>query len=251
MGPAIAMAAPYVLQGLSALGGIFGKKKKYMDEQTMRALYGPQAIGKDTTELANFILNSPYGQQLMAQAAEAGQGLQTEMASNAAMSGLSPDTGAESGTSTFATGAAKQAQTGLERQTRAGIYQSAMPIAADLVGNRMQVALGNMKDQNATPNFLQRLGSAAGQVAATLPAPAPAQTTGLQQSPASTVLGMPRLTAGANGAPTLPYGNVPAPTLVGGTRAAPDEFSAQPRMFSALNGRNSRSAGMRRSLTRG
>jgi len=248
MGPAIAMAAPYVLQGLSALGGVFGKKKKYMDNETLRALYGPQAIGKDTQEIANFILNSPYGQQLMAQAAEAGQGLQTEMASRAASAGLSPDTGGESGASTFATSAATQAQTGLERQTRAGIYQSAMPIAGDLVQGRMAAALNAQGEQNATPNFMQRLGAAAGQTAASLAAPSPAPVTA-QPAAAASALAMPRL-ASNGGAPQLPYGMAPQPALVGGTRPAPDEFSSQPRMFSALSGRNSRSAGMRRSLSR-
>jgi len=104
-------AAPYILQGLSALGGVFGKKKKYMDAETLRQLYGPRAIGKDTQELSNYILNSPYGQQLMASAAEQGQGLQTDMAARAAASGLSPDTGASSGASDFQVSAATQAQT--------------------------------------------------------------------------------------------------------------------------------------------
>lgn len=165
-------AAPYVLQGISALGGIFGKKKKYLDNEALRQMYGPNAIGKDTSELSNYILNSPYGQQLMASAAEQGQGLQTDMNARAAASGLSPETGASSGASDFQVSAGNQAQTGLERQTRAGIIQSAMPIAADLVGSRMQAALGQQSQQNADPSTMQRIGAAAGQTAAGLPAPA-------------------------------------------------------------------------------
>jgi hypothetical protein len=170
--PAVLAAAPYVLQGLSALGGIFGKKKrKYMDEETLRQVYGPQAVGRDTTQLAQYILNSPYGQQLMATAAEQGQTIQNEMNAKAAAAGLSPDTGGQSGASDFATSTAAGAQTGLERQTKAGFYTAAMPIAAEMVGGRMQAALGQQSEQNAyaPTNLIGRVGSAAGQVAASLP----------------------------------------------------------------------------------
>jgi hypothetical protein len=182
MGPIIAAgikAAPYALSALSALGGIFGKKKrKYMDEQTLRQLYGPQAVTRDATDLAHYILNSPYGQELMTSAAEQGQSLQTAMAGRAAEAGLSPDTGGQSGASDFAVSAATGAQSGLERQTKSGIYQAALPLAAQMAESRMQAALGQQSEQNAvTPvNLMGRIGSAAGQVAATIPAAAPPAT---------------------------------------------------------------------------
>lgn len=244
--PALAVqAAPYILQGISALGGLFGKKKKYLDEQTLRQLYGPKAIAGDTTELANYILNSPYGQQLLASAAEQGQGIQTEMAARAAASGLSPDTGGQSGASDFAVSAATQAQTGLERQTKAGIYQSAMPVAADLVSGRMQVALANQAQKNAEPSMWQRIGAAAGQVAATLPAPGPKMTTGGGGSTAS-ALALPKLSASPEGAPQLAA--APQVTMPRLTTQAPEQFSTGSRMRGALT--NSQSAGMRRGLTR-
>jgi hypothetical protein len=135
-----------------------------MDEETLRQLYGPQAVGRDTTQLANYILNSPYGQQLMSSAAEQGQTLQNEMNARAASAGLSPDTGGQSGASDFATSAAAGAQ--------AGFYQTAMPIAADMASARMQAALGQQSEQNAyaPTNLIGRIGAAAGQVAASLPA---------------------------------------------------------------------------------
>lgn len=236
-------AAPYILQGLSALGGVFGKKKKFMDEQTLRQLYGPAAIGKDTTELANSILNSPYGQQLLAQAAESGQGLQTEMAARAAGAGLDPSSGGQSGSGDFAVSAGTQAQSGLERQTRAGIYQSAMPIAADLVGNRMQVALANQGEQNATPSPWQRIGAAAGQVAASIPAPTPNAVT-TPTAAATSQLGMPMMENGMNG-PQNSF--APRVTMPQVSPQAPEEFSN--RMRGALQP-NTRSAGLRRSLVR-
>ena len=156
------MAAPYIM---NALGGIFGKKKKYVDPEELRQKYGPKAIAGDTQSIMNFILNSPYGQQLMSQAAESGQGLQSEMASKAANAGLSPDTGGESGASTFATSAAAQAQGGLERQTKASLWQAALPIAAQMNQGYANLALSNQEAQNQQPSTFQKIASAAGQLA--------------------------------------------------------------------------------------
>ena len=154
-------AAPYIL---NALGGLFGKKKKYIDPEELRQKYGPRAIARDTQELSQFILNSPYGQQLMAQAAESGQGLQTELASRAAMSGLDPSSGGQSGAGDFATSAGAQAQSGLERQTKAGIWQAAMPIAAQQNAAYAGLALQNNEAQNQETSPFQRIAAAAGQL---------------------------------------------------------------------------------------
>jgi hypothetical protein len=154
-------AAPYIL---NALGGVFGKKKKYLDPEMMKQKYGPAAIANETQQLANFILNSPYGQQLLSQAATSGQDLQTEMASRAAAAGLSPDTGGESGASTFAAAAAPQAQANLERATKAGIWQNALPVAAQSVANRAALEQGNIAEQNQDPSTFQKIAAAAGQM---------------------------------------------------------------------------------------
>lgn len=155
-------AAPYVL---NALGGIFGRKKKYVDPEALRQKYGPRAIARDTQELSNYILNSPYGQQLLAQAAEAGQGLQTEMASRAAAAGVDPSSGGQSGAGDFATSAASQAQSGLERQTKANVWQQAMPIAAGLNQNLQNLELANTAERNTETTPFQRIAAAAGQFA--------------------------------------------------------------------------------------
>jgi hypothetical protein len=155
-------AAPYIL---NALGGIFGKKKKYIDPEELRQKYGPQAIGRDTQAISNFILNSPYGQELMKQAATSGQELQTNLASNAASAGLSPDTGASSGASDFATAAAPQAQAALEGQTKAGIWQAALPIAAGQNASYADLALANQNAANQEPSTFQKIAAASGQLA--------------------------------------------------------------------------------------
>lgn len=165
MGPVVAgalKAAPYVL---GALGGLFGKKKKYIDPEELKRRYGPQAIAGDTTALAQFILNSPYGQQLLANAAEQGQSFQNEMNSRAAASGLGPASGAQSGTSDFATSAAGQAQGSLERGVRSGIFEAAMPIAAQQNARFAELALANQNARNAEPSMFQKIAAASGQLA--------------------------------------------------------------------------------------
>lgn len=160
------VAAPYIL---NALGGVFGKKKKYLNPEVMQQKYGSRAVAKETQDIANFILNSPYGQQLLAGAAESGQNLQTEMDARAAQSGLSPDTGASSGASTFATSAGAQAQGNLERQTKAGIWQAALPIAQQQVAQRAALEQSNLADQNAQPSLFQKIAAASGQLAQSNP----------------------------------------------------------------------------------
>lgn len=161
------------LQGLSAAGGIFGRKRKHIDPEELRRRFGPAAVSRETLELANYILNSPYGQQLMASAAEQGQTLQTEMAARAADSGLSPDTGGQSGASDFAVAAGAGAQSGFERQARTGIYQSAMPLAAEMVAERQRRYVEDLQGggyQGDSARMWEAIGGAAGTAAAMIPA---------------------------------------------------------------------------------
>lgn len=157
-----AMLAPLVLGGLSALGGIFGRKKrKYMSPQMYAQLYGPKAVGNRTMELVNQIMNSPYGQQLMQGAAEQGQNFQSEMAARAAAAGMSPDTGGQSGASDFSVAAATQAVPAMQRQVASNMWANAMPLAQQMVDREGQIALGNLEQQNAEPTLLGQIGRAA------------------------------------------------------------------------------------------
>ena len=156
------MLAPLILGGLSALGGIFGRKKrKYMDPAMYNQLFGAKAIGQRTQELVNQIMNSPYGQQLMQSAAEQGQQLQTNLNRSAAESGFGPAGGAQSGASDFGVAAAPAAVGALQRGVTGNLWQNAMPIAQQMVQNEGQLALGNLEAQNNEPTLLGRLGPAA------------------------------------------------------------------------------------------
>lgn len=153
-------AAPYIL---NALGGVFGSKKRYIDPEELRQKYGPAAIARDTQSLSNYILNSPYGQQLLSQAAQSGQQMQTDVAARSAEAGLSPDTGGASGSSVFAAAAAPQAQASLERGVKANVWQAALPIAAGQNNDYANLELQNNAERNAEPSTFQKIAAAAGQ----------------------------------------------------------------------------------------
>ncbi len=164
-------ALPYILGGIQMLGGMFGgKKKKYVDPEMLRQKYGPEAVARDTQTIANNILNSPYGQQLLQQAGISGQQLQSNLATNAAASGMGNGSGASSGASDFAAATAPQAQGSLESQTKAGVWQAALPQAQALNSQLMGVAERGQEYNNANqqPSIGQKLAAGAGQWAASL-----------------------------------------------------------------------------------
>jgi hypothetical protein len=160
------LAAPYIL---NALGGIFGKKKRYVSPEELKQKFGAKAITGDATDLANYILSSPYGQELLASAAEQGQGIERETNARAAASGLGAGTGADSGASIFATGAASQAAPALQRQVRSNVLQGVLPIAAGQQPALMAQYLKNVQEQNAELSPFQKIAGAAGQAVSAIP----------------------------------------------------------------------------------
>lgn len=151
-----------ILAGLSALGGVFGRRKqKYMDPNMYAQLFGPKAIGKRTQELVNQIINSPYGQKLMEGAAVQGNQLQTNINRSAAAAGFGPAGGAQSGASDFGVSAGPAAVAALQRGVTSNLWQNAMPIAQGMVQREGDLALGNMAAQNAEPTMWGRVGNAA------------------------------------------------------------------------------------------
>lgn len=165
----IAAALPYIMQGASLLGGLIGKKQQKIDPEYMRSHFGAGAIANEAQNMANSILSSGYGQQLMSSAATQGQQFATDMAAKAAASGLSADTGGQSGVGDFATSAAGQAQAGLERGVKSDVYASAMPVAAQTIAQQRADYEQARQEANAQPSMWQKIGTAAGQVASMLP----------------------------------------------------------------------------------
>ncbi len=162
---ALLTAAPYVL---NALGGIFGKKRKYIDPEELRRRYGPDAINADAMKYYNTIINSPYGQQLMAQAATSGQTAQGNLASRAAASGMGNGSGASSGASDFAAATAPQIQGSLEQTQKANVWQQAFQQATAQNAQLAGVAERGNTYNNSQPSTFEKIAGAAGQWASAL-----------------------------------------------------------------------------------
>ena len=253
----IAAAIPYILQGASMLGGIIGKKKRYIDPEYLRTHFGAEAVTKRAQELFQKIMASPYGNQLMSSAAEQGQRLQTDMGARAAASGLSPDTGGQSGASDFATSAAAGAADSIQRAGKAEVYGQAMPLAQQMVDRERELYLSNNDARNADPNLWQRIGSTAGQVASMYPPQAAAAGQTLAQkivasagpagqdtspeplSPRGPMVPAPQPLAVAGG-------TVPQNSLMSSRGTYTQQPSAWQRMQETLAGRGARAMSMRR-----
>ncbi len=190
-------AIPYILQGASLLGGLFGhKKKKYLSPEYMRQKYGPQAISRDAQQYYNTILSSAYGRQLMASAATQGQEMQTDLNSRIAATGQGPTGGGDSASSDFAAASGPQIQRGLEGQVQGNVWQQALPLAVDQNQRLAELEMQNTQEQNADPTMLGRIGTAAGQAASMFPGRAPVA------APAAQVMtGTQGVTGGTYGPP--------------------------------------------------
>jgi hypothetical protein len=162
---AVLTAAPYVL---NALGGIFGKKRKYIDPAEIARRFGPDAVSADAMKYYNTILNSPYGQQLMSQAATSGQQARSNLASNAAASGMGNGSGATSGASDFAAATAPQIQGSLEQNQKSGIWQQAFQQASQQNQQAAALAERGQNYNNAQPSTFEKIAGAAGQWASAL-----------------------------------------------------------------------------------
>jgi hypothetical protein len=166
-------AAMFALQLASAGGGILGKKRKHIDPEMLRQKFGPGAVSKETMELANYILNSPHGQKLLAGAAEQGQQFGRDVNANAAAAGLAGP-GGSSGTGIFATSAGAGAQSGFERAIKGDVYNAAMPVAANMVNQRQQAYINDLNGggyQDDRAGMAEQIGQAAS-AAGTLAGPA-------------------------------------------------------------------------------
>jgi hypothetical protein len=206
-------------------------KPKQFDQEYMRTHFGPEAVAARAQELSQRIMASPYGQQLMASAAESGQGLQTDMARRAAESGLSPDTGGQSAASDFATSAASQAQGAFERGAKSNVFQNSLGVAQGMVDAERQNALANQAETNAQPNMWQKIGGVASTTASMFP-PTPGSAQAPVTAPATSALAMPNavVQAGMDAA----RGGGPVQSMIG--RADPGAAATQASGFGAPSG---------------
>lgn len=184
-----------ILAAASAAGKIFGGARKHIDINWLKEKFGAHAVSEEALTLFNSILNSPQGQALMTNAAEQGQQFARDTARNAASAGLAGAGGGSSGAGIFATSAAEGATNAFQRDLSSQLYQASLPVAQQLVNERMQAYLNDFQS-NGVPtqsaNLWQGIGNAAGTIGAMLPSK--------QTQP--------------EGAATAPQTNTPSPSAV-------------------------------------
>lgn len=154
-----------ILGAASLAGAILGNEKgKTIDPEWLKTHFGAAAVNEQTMELFNKILNSPYGQGVLANASEQAQRFQHETERQAAITGLNGPEGT-TGAGIFATSAAQGATDAFQRDARGSFYQMALPIAQQMVQSQMSAYMGD-RARTAQPDLMSKIGTAAGQIGA-------------------------------------------------------------------------------------
>jgi hypothetical protein len=151
------------LMALSAGGGIMSALggRKQVSPEMLRQMFGPNAVNQEVLDLFNNVINSPYGQQLLSSAAEQGQQFQRDTESAAAKAGYGG--AGTSGASIFSTAASGGAVNSLQRNVRSQTYAQMLPVAQQMVQDRMAAYL----QQQQQPTKMQLLGQNVGNAAGT------------------------------------------------------------------------------------
>jgi hypothetical protein len=141
-----------ILQAGGNLLGIFGKQqRKSIDPEWLRQNFGAGAVNSELMQLYNRAINSVQGQQLMTGAAQQGQEMQTQEARSAAQAGLGAAGGAGSGTDIQAGASAAGYVSGIQNQTKAGLMESFIPYASQIVQDRLNAYMTGQRMQAMYP----------------------------------------------------------------------------------------------------
>lgn len=152
----LALMALYALKYGGALAGLFGQKKRpSIDPEWIKQNFGAGAVNTELQDLFNKAINSSQGQALMTNAAQSGQQFQSDVARGAAQAGLGAGGGASSGTDVFASAGAGQATANIQRNMKANLMESMLPIAQQIVQGRLAAY---MKGEGESP-FQPTMGS--------------------------------------------------------------------------------------------
>ena len=158
---------PIILAAASLAGGIMQAAggRKVIDPEWLKKHFGAEAVNEEMVTLFNQIINSPYGQQTMADAASQGAQFESQLRSASAATGMGAGEGGKSGASIFSESAAGGATKALTREARGGIFQQTLPAATQLVRDRLNAYMGSYGIQQQQPTGMQILGSKIGSLA--------------------------------------------------------------------------------------
>jgi len=162
--PASAIIA--LLSAASVGGGIIqaANGKPMISPEWLKKHFGVAAVGNETMELFNRILSSPFGVDIMSNAASQGSQFESNLRSASAATGLGAGEGGTSGANIFSESAAGGAGQAMARQAKSGMFEAALPIAQSIVGSRLAAYLGQPALQEPTAG--QKFGTALGNLGA-------------------------------------------------------------------------------------
>lgn len=149
------------LAAITGLGGIIAGKngRKAIDPETLKRLFGVNAINDETIALFNNLINSPVGQQMMTQAAQTGQSFSNDLNAKLGQAGFA---GGDAGSpiAAFTGAAGGEAAGNMQRSARAQLFSQALDAATQNVNNRAGIWAGSQQIQQQTPTFGEKLGGA-------------------------------------------------------------------------------------------
>lgn len=163
MSPAAVFA---LLQAASLAGGIIQSKsgQPIISPKWLEQHFGTGVVGNEAMMLLNRILSSPYGIDMLANAASEGSQAETALRSASAATGLGAGGEGTSGANIFSEAAAGTAPAALQRQVRSNIFESALPVAQSIVSQRLAAYMGQPALGQPTPG--QKFGAALGNLGA-------------------------------------------------------------------------------------
>jgi hypothetical protein len=154
--------AALALPAASLLGGIFslfGHRQKPLTPEELARFFGPEALGKDTVDLFNQVINSPAGQSMIQQAQGSGARISQNVAQRLAASGIAGG-GGESGVGSFAAAAGQEAGNVLQTRARGDIFSKAMEAALQNLQMRAGLAQQGRLAMMDQPTTMEKIGGA-------------------------------------------------------------------------------------------
>lgn len=199
--PGLMAKHPGVASLLGSLGGSMiggAGMPKTVDPEKLKMLFGAQALGPETHQVFQTLMNTPGVQQAMTQAAQSGQQFANDLQSRTA--GASGDS--TSGIRAFTDSAARQAPAQNTAGVTAQVANNAATIAQQNLQNRMAAYMGSSDISQQMPSFQQLLGGNIANAASQLATAPSATTPGPKEGGTITSTTAPTTTPQALVAPT-------------------------------------------------
>lgn len=146
------MAVPLASMGVGLLGGLFNKGSKVPSLEELMSQFGPGALTRNTTQIYDFLKNSPQFMDALNKNALAGANLSNSINQNLGARGLTT-TGVGSIASSLGANASAFGASAL----RGGLFGQAMEAGQNNLSQMLQAYLSTLGMKQQQPNRLDSL----------------------------------------------------------------------------------------------